>query len=300
MPTRPVVACALCVGASTEPYFEAMLRSIAPAVDLLVVNDNAPEPHSDNVAVLERSAFAERGALRIYRHPFVDYADMRNQAFAPLRDLPEPPDWVLFIDADEVHGEQVRYIARELLPALAPRFGSVDAYTFHFFGTFGWISDVARRFCFYRFTREIAWVNPLHEKITGLTGTPLVLPYVFHHYGNVRPAPLMAAKQQRYYAMGNPVPRPLDPGEAWPEVFLSEATSVRPFNGGHPAAARSTLAALARRYAAEFAELDAGFRARRTPAVCAAAAIRGFNETLRFQLRRVEHPMLYRESTFAR
>ena len=288
------------VGAASEPYLETALAAIAPAVDLLVVNDNSQVTASANVAVLERSAFAERGALRIERHPFVDFADMRNKAFAPLRAMGEPPDWVLFLDADEVHGEQIGYVARELLPRLGPEYGSLDAYTFHFFGTFGWISDVARRFCFFRYAANISWTTPVHEKVTGLHGKALVVPYVYHHYGNVLPAPMLAEKHLRYYDLGNPVPRPPEPSEAGPDVFLAKASSVRPFRGKHPRVARATVSALERRFAVEFAALDRGFRERRSPSVRAAAGLRRLNESLRVQLRRLEHPGIYREATLAR
>ncbi|HMD02707.1 MAG TPA: hypothetical protein VKG44_07045, partial [Candidatus Baltobacteraceae bacterium] len=72
------IACALCVGAAQELYLGAALEAIAPVVDVLVVNDNSGEERSANLATLEASAFARRGALRVTRNPFVDFADMRN------------------------------------------------------------------------------------------------------------------------------------------------------------------------------------------------------------------------------
>ncbi len=84
-----------------------MLASIAGIVDFLVVNDNSGLERSENVAVLEASAFARDGRLQIVRRPFAGFATMRNDAFAPLLALPRPPEWLLFIDADEVHGEQI-------------------------------------------------------------------------------------------------------------------------------------------------------------------------------------------------
>jgi len=288
------VACVLCVGSAREPYLEAMLASIAGAVDVLVVNDNSALARSDNVATLESSELATRGALQIHRNPFLDFADMRNRAFAPLLALERPPDWVMFIDADEVHGAQVRYIAREILPRLGPETGSVDGYTHHFYGTFGWITDVARRLAFYRFSRGIGWTNPIHEKIVGLEGRALVLPYIYHHYGNVLPPQALLEKHVRYYELGNAV-RGAEVDS--PEVYLENAARVRPFRGRHPRAARATLAALEQERAAEFAVIDAGFRAGRNLRVRTASALRAFNEALRVQLRRIEHPGLFRAPT---
>jgi hypothetical protein len=294
------VACALCVGGARELYLEAALASIAGAVDRLTVNDNSGRARSENAAVLERSAFAARGTLDVRRHPFVDFADMRNRAFAQLAGLPERPDWVLFLDADEIHGEQVRYIAREILPRLPPSVGNVDAYTYHFFGTFGWITDVARRFSFYRYSPGLRWVNAVHEKLEGLRGSALVLPYVYYHYGNVVPPAMLARKHGRYFELGNPVPEPPAEDEATLEIYLAKAADVRPYGGGHPSAARAVVRELETAFAAEFATLDAGFRQRRTARDRAAAALRAGVEGLRVGLRHVEHPGLYRAASRAR
>jgi hypothetical protein len=284
------VACVLCVGAAPELYLEAMLASIAGAIDVLVVNDNSGLAHSANVATLEASAFAARGALQIHRNPFVDFADMRNRGFAPLLTLEPSPDWVMFIDADEVHGSGLRYIAREILPGLGPETGSLDGYTYHFFGTFGWITDIARRLAFYRFARNIAWSNPVHEKIAGLTGRALVLPYVYHHYGNVLPPSALVEKHRRYFELGNEVRGATEDSPAW---YLEKAADVRPFRGRHPSAAGPTIAALEAAHAAAFAAIDAGFRARRTPLMRGRSMLRGAAEALRVGLRRAEHPGLF-------
>jgi hypothetical protein len=199
-----------------------------------------------------------------------------------------------------VHGEQVRYLTREVVPRLGPEVAEVDAYTYHFFGTFGWITDVARRMAFYRFSNGLRWVNRVHEKLTGQHGRSIVVPYVYHHYGNVLPPRLLAQKHQRYFELGNPVPRPPEPGEATLDVYLAKAAGVRPFRGTHPTAARAAVEEVRRENAAQFAALDAGFAARRTPAVRLRSALAAVNETLRIRLRYAEHPGLYRAPTVAR
>ena len=294
------IACALCVGTAREPYLGASVAAIADAVDVLVVNDNSGLARSENVAVLEASAFAARGAMHVARTSFVDFADMRNRAFAAVTARERAPDWMLFLDADEVHGEQIRYIAREILPRLPADVGSVDAYTYHLYGTFHWMTDVARRFCFYRYAPGLRWVNAVHEKIDGLRGASLVLPYAYHHYGNVVSPAALAGKYGLYYALGNRVPRPPDPADASVAMFLKRAKDVRPYAGPHPAVVRPTLGALEREFAETFAVVDAGFRARRTRSMRSAAGSRALNESLRVQLRRVEHPWLFRDATRAR
>jgi len=294
------IACALCVGAAREPYLAAALAGIVHAVDSLVVNDNSGLARSDARATLDASAFAARGDLRIERHPFVDFADMRNRAFAQLAALPRPPDWVVFLDADEVHGEQIRYLAREVLPQVSTEVANVDAYTYHFFGTYRWISDIARRFVFYRYRPELHWINRVHETVVGLAGKSLVLPYIYHHYGNVLPPALLARKHARYFELGNPVARPPDERTATHEIYLARAPAVRPFCSTHPRVVHGTLAAMEAEFAADFAAIDSEFVRRRTPRMRAASQVRRLNESLRVQLRRLEHPGFYRERSVAR
>jgi len=292
------IACVLCVGATPEPYLAPMLASIRGAVDLLVVNDNSGLERSENVAILEASAFGERGTLRVHQNPFVDFADMRNRAFAPLLALETPPDWVLFIDADEIHGEQIEYLVRNLLPRVEPGAGRLDAYTYHFFGTFGWITDVARRTIFYRFERELRWRNAVHEVPSGMRGGAVVVPYIYHHYGNVVPAALLAEKHRRYTDLGDPTPRPV---RAAPnEIFLEQIERVRPYQGTHPRVAQPTIDDIRRRDATEFAALDAAFRAHRTAPMRLRSAAQSAAEELRVRVRRAQRPGFYRAPTVAR
>lgn len=215
---------------------------------------------------------------------------MRNRAFAVLQALPAPPDWVLFLDADEVHGPELPYIAREILPRLGAGVDRLDGYTYHFFGTFGWLTDVARRMMFFRYAPGLHWVNAVHERLVGLSGKTVVIPYVYYHYGNVLPPRMLAEKHLRYFALGNKVPRPPDAAAAGAEIYLAKAAELRPFRGTHPPVARATVAALERDNAPEFAALDAALRARRSGRAALAAALRAANEGLRVRLRYLERP----------
>ena len=292
------IACALCVGATPEPYLLAALAAIAPAVDALVVNDNSDLPHSENVATIEASAFGMRD-VKIEAHPFVDFADMRNRAFSMLAGLPVKPDWVLFLDADEVHGEQLRYVAREILPRVRRNVATVDGYTYHFFGTFDWITDVARRLMFYRYDPALRWENAVHEKVVGLRGKSLVLPYVYHHYGNVTTPALLARKHGTYYALGNRVPKPPDESEATIAQYLDKARDVRRYTDPHPLVVRPTIDAIRRKSRQTFSEIDAAF-SRAAAARGLTVKLHALNEAARVELRRAEHPGLYPLPTRAR
>ena len=157
------------------------------------------------------------------------------------------------------------------------------------------MADVARRFCFYRYSPGLRWVNAIHEKIEGLDGDARVLPYVYHHYGNVVPPAALAKKYRAYYALGNPVASPPpDESAASTDMFVARAADVRPYRADHPRVVRATLSALEREFSSDFARIDAGFREHRTLAMRVAATLRGGNESLRVALRRLEHPGLYR------
>jgi hypothetical protein len=292
-----MIACALCVGANPEPYLAATLASVAPFVDVLVVNDNSGLAENVNRSVVRASALGPRA--HIFEHSFRGFDAMRNDAFADLASIAQP-DWILFLDADEVHGEQISAIARTVLPKLPRSVGEVDGYTYHFWGTFDWISDIARRMMFYRFDPGLRWEHSVHEKLRGIPGKAIVLPYIYHHYGNVLPPSLLAAKYQRYFEFGNPVPPPPAPSEATIAMYVDKAAHVRPFRGAHPAAARDTITHLRSEYAADLAAIDEGLRAHRTGATRLRNGIAGANERARAMLRGIEHPGLYRGPLMAR
>lgn len=288
-----MLACALCIGSSPEPYLEATLASIASVVDLLVVNDNAGDTANPNIATLTSSDIAKTGRLRTIQTKFVDFATMRNDAFAALA-AHAAPDWVLWLDADEVHAQGIVRLARSLLPSLGDDYGSVDGYTDHFLGSFAWISDVARRFCAYRFDPALRWRNAVHEKIDGLRGKALVIPYRYAHYGNVLPPAQYAVKDRRYLELGNIVDYepPLPERATLENIYGRKGRRARRFRGEHPPAARPLLARLERDWASAFAEIDRMFRAEQTPRDRIANAARGAIEELRINLRRLEHPHL--------
>ncbi|MBV8151229.1 MAG: glycosyltransferase [Candidatus Eremiobacteraeota bacterium] len=283
-----MLACALCVGSSPEPYLEATLASIAPVVDLLVVNDNSGLPRSPSLATLEASAFAQSGRLHVVQTRFVNFATMRNDAFAALA-ARAAPDWVLWLDADEVHREQLVALVRGLLPRLDRTYATVDGYTDHFLGSFDWISDVARRLCAYRFTPDLRWRNAVHEKMEGLHGRSLVLPYRYAHYGNVLPPELYAIKDLRYLDLGNVVDYtpPLVEAATLENIYGAKGRRARRFRGTHPPAARPVIERLRSQWAGQFAEIDRLFTAAQTPRDRVANGLRGALEESRVALRRV-------------
>ncbi|MFY9709553.1 MAG: glycosyltransferase family A protein, partial [Candidatus Cybelea sp.] len=139
------VAAHLILGPREEPFLSAMLTSIAGAAQLLIVNDNAPEP-SPHAQTLAASAFGREGRIVVDRTPFTTFAHARNICLR-LHEQRQAGDWVAFVDADEVHGTQVVRIARRL-GSVPVEYDFVDGYTWHFFGSFDYYTSIERRMMF--------------------------------------------------------------------------------------------------------------------------------------------------------
>ncbi len=239
-----MVAAHLILGPREEPFLNAMLDSISEAASVLIVNDNGPDP-SPHTAVLAASSFGAAGRLLVDRTPFAGFAQARNVCLR-LHAQHGAGAWVAFIDADEVHGPRVRRIAQHLdrLPA---GYDFVDGYTWHFFGSFDYYTSIERRMMFFRYRPGLRWEGAVHEKLLGLDGKRLALPYVYAHYGHTLEPRRHAEKGRHYSALGAP-------GNVLREEQLDDFDVVQyfkplyplalRFTGRHPQAARETLDAL--------------------------------------------------------
>ncbi|GAC1407840.1 MAG: hypothetical protein NVSMB64_15210 [Candidatus Velthaea sp.] len=129
-----MVAAHLIVGEREEPFLPALLSSLEPFADILLVNDNAESDGGMNARVLAGSTFAARDRLVVDRAPFRNFADARNRVL-DLHRRHAPQAWAAFVDAYDVHGPLAVVVARNLaqLPAHVSR---VDAYTRHFMQSF--------------------------------------------------------------------------------------------------------------------------------------------------------------------
>lgn len=223
---------------------------------MLLVNDNAPEP-SPHARTLQESAFARSGRLAVDRTPFTDFASARNVCIRLHREH-DAGEWMLFVDADEVHGPQLARIASNLHRAPA-EYAFVDAYTMHFFQSFDWYRSIERAKTFIRMTPDARWEGAVHEKLHGPRGKRLALPYLFAHYGWVLPIERQAQKEQLYAALGRP--GAMLPEKEWEALDLErsfghEWPAVLRYYGKHPAVAEDVIAKLRRDLAAQFAAVD--------------------------------------------
>jgi glycosyltransferase involved in cell wall biosynthesis len=239
-----LVAAHLILGPREEPFLGAMLASIAGTASLVIVNDNSPDP-SPHAAILASSRFGEEGRLIVDRTPFEGFAAARNVCLR-LHAQHDAGAWVAFIDADEVHGPRIRRIAQRLERVPRP-YDFVDGYTWHFFGSFDYYTSIERRMMFFRYRPDLRWEGAVHEKLVGLHGRRLALPYVYAHYGHTLEPRRHAEKGRHYSALGAP-------GNVLREEQLDDFDVVRyfaplypralRFTGKQPQAASETLEAL--------------------------------------------------------
>ncbi|MDQ2872074.1 MAG: hypothetical protein M3R35_02970 [Candidatus Eremiobacteraeota bacterium] len=253
----PKVAAHLIVGPNDEPFLGALLGSLVGAADMLVVNDNGPNP-SPHDATLRKSWFGHNDRLIVDRTPFTDFSTARNVCLARHVQA-DAGDWVAFVDADEVHGETVRRIARRL--ALVPdSIDFVDGYTWHFFQSFDLYTSIERRMSFFRFSSNVRWTGTVHEHLSGLNGGRIALPYVYGHYGHVLPARRHAEKGRLYSSLGQSgeiVAREALDSLDLAAYFAAIWPTLLRYAGEHPPEARPVIERLRKLYAVDQARARA-------------------------------------------
>jgi hypothetical protein len=239
------VAAHVILGPREEPFLAAMLESIAGAVSLLIVNDNAPDP-SPHAQILAQSRFGREGRAIVDRTPFTGFADARN-ACMRVHAARTSAAWIAFVDADEVHDENRVEAVAGRLHELPPGYDFVDGYTWHFFQSFAYYTSIERRMMFFRYRPGVRWEGAVHERLAGLDGRRLALPYVYAHYGHTLEPRRHAEKGRHYSSLGAP-------GDVLPEdalaafdvaaYFAPEYPRLLHFDATHPPAARPAIARL--------------------------------------------------------
>jgi hypothetical protein len=242
---RISVAAHLILGPREEPFLGALLDSIAGAAELLIVNDNSPgvSPHA---AALDGSAFGRLGRILVDRSPFRGFAAARNVCMR-LHAERTTAAWVAFVDADEVHDRQTIATVARNLGRVPAEYDFVDGYTWHFFQSFEYYTSIERRMMFFRFKPGSHWESAVHEKLVGIDGRRVALPYVYAHYGHTLEPRRHAEKGRHYSALGAP-------GEVLREDQLGDFDVARYFEpeyprllrfaAAHPQAGLSTLGRL--------------------------------------------------------
>lgn len=281
--SRDAVAAHLILGAREEPFLAALLDSISEAADVLIVNDNAPDP-SPHRGVLAASSFGKRRRLLVDRTAFTGFADARN-ACLRVHAFHDAGDWVAFVDADEVHEAQTIATIAANLHRVPAEIDFVDGYTWHFFQSFEYYTSIERRMMFFRFVPEARWENAVHERLTGINGKRVALPYVYGHYGHTLEPRRHAEKGRHYSSLGAPggvLAEEQLAGFDVAEYFKPEYPRLLRFTGQHPLPVRATLDRL-RPELAEYHALTARIVAAQPVRVKIRNALRRVNYDLRWR-----------------
>jgi hypothetical protein len=284
-----MIAAHLIVGRNEESFLPAMLRSLEPVVDRVIVNDNSEDPGGSNAQALAQSAFAREGRLIVDCAPFVDFAAARNRTLAIHREL-SLGGWAAFVDADEVHRPIAATIARNLAH-LSPDVAIVDGYTRHYFQSFRLYTSIERRMSFFRVTPQLNWTGRVHERLAGVAGRHLAIPYVYDHYGAVFAMRRQAAKGRQYSSLG----------QAGATVAETDVANVREidyfralwplvlrYHGDHPAAVADLRTVLERSERERFAWSERTAAQFQPPHVRAANLVRRANFEYRWRGRALD------------
>jgi len=254
------IAAHLIVGSREEPFLAAALDAVEGAASVLLVNDNSTgdSPHA---RALAESRFGREGRLVVDRTPFENFAAARNVCMR-LHEQHDGGNWVMYLDADEVHGEPISQIASRL-NEVPPDYDFVDGYMWHFFQSLDWYTSIDREMMFSRYKPGLHWEGAIHEQLVGLTGKRIALPYVYAHFSSVFGSRHFAEKGRHYSSLGAP-------GEIVPEHELDRINTAKlfgpfyprlmRFRGVLPPAARSTAAQLRQKLSGEYAQTDAAAR----------------------------------------
>jgi len=290
----PRIVAHLIVGAKAEPFLAAMLASIEPVVERIFVNENSGLGElAPNLAALEASAFFRGGRMTLDRTSFWSFAAARNACLA-LDRAANDRTWVTFIDGDEVHDACLGRVARNLV-RLPRSVAFVDGYTRHFFKSFDWYLSIERRMMFFRWRAGGRWEGDVHERLAGLDGKRVAVPYVYAHYGHVSPF-LEDTRQGAQYAAlgqtGNALPaeiaRAADLQGDFTELnphFAARWRRVIRFKGMHPEPARPIITYEKLSRAAHFQRIEEAIRGHQSASQRAKNALLNLNYEQRWRLR---------------
>jgi hypothetical protein len=239
-PGAPAVADVLIMGDRPEPFLAACLASLAPAIDRLIVNDNATSDRTNRDTVLA-SELPREGRVEIGTAPFDGFGPCRTRCLDALRPHAAAEQWVLHVDCDEVHHDGLRVLTRKVLPDLPSTVGVVDGWFCQFYQSPRYYLSIDRRHnLLIRFHPDVRWEGVVHERVVNLLGRRLALRYRYFHYGYVATSDHVRRRWSQYGAPGDDV----SGGHALrvEQIFAADARRARRYAGSHPADVRVALA----------------------------------------------------------
>lgn len=239
-PHSPSVIAIILMGSRPEPFLPSVLKSLEHAVDFVVVNDNSGECRSVNRGIVESSALFASGRVGLFGSSFANFSQARNLCLEYLRErkLATANSWLFTVDCDEVHGDSLSFVTRQLLPLVSKDIGVVDGYFVHFMLGYDLYNALDRKHnLFLRYNPNLHWKLEVHEQLHGVQGRRVCLPYTYFHYGYVRPTDAIVEKWKLYLKLGDASYTVRDLEEMRSDdLFLREVDRVMVYTGVHPSA----------------------------------------------------------------
>jgi glycosyltransferase involved in cell wall biosynthesis len=224
----------LILGDLPEPFLEAALRSVE-WVDYVVVGPTAPpsEGMQENLKIV--TSVVPHDKLRWAPYPVddgLDFAAARNRALAGV---PEG-DYVLILDADEVHFEEWESIAQWYIVNGAD---SVTAAFYHFVCYRDAVQAIFPREILFRRYADTQFVGAVHEKLVTPRRNAATADYRYCHFSYLRPQPNVFERWRRYSVIEGE-PHHYD-GQS-PDHIIDDRVSVATrFAIDYPPAAREVI-----------------------------------------------------------
>lgn len=229
-----MIGAQLIVGDLPEPFLEAALRSVS-WVDYYVVVTTVP-PASDvgyaNLQTVKRVVPEDKLRLLSMTDDTPDFAAARNAALGQVAD----GDYVLIVDADDVHYPEFEGIAHCLIAEGAD---SITAAFYHLVVYRDAYQDVYPREIVFRKDAATQFVGRVHEQLHTRRQRPVTAEYRYVHYGYVKPQRDVFDRWVRYSELEG---EPHHYAGQDPDNIISDRVSVaRRFTLAHPPAAAALV-----------------------------------------------------------
>ncbi len=177
------VAVQLLVGQNEEPFLAYAIRSV-PWVDYFTVCNTSPDtPIGKANEAIVRVEIPEEKLRYTNLHPSqggqFSFAEARNKCL----ELTDADDYVLIVDADDVHYPELE----ELVRSSAGTYDSITMYFYHLMVYKNLYQYVQPREIVYTNYQGTHWEKGVHEQLVNEKHSPTTSLYHYLHYGYVKP-----------------------------------------------------------------------------------------------------------------
>lgn len=180
----PRIAVQLLVGQNPEPFLPYAIRSVIDWVDYWTICNTAPESPfgKENEQIIDEELAGKEvryTELTPDENGHFSFADARNTCLSTT----DPGDFVLILDADDVHYPELEHHVRNALDR------GVDSLTFYFYHLMVYkniYQYVQPREIVYKNYPGTHWSKGVHEQLVNEKRFPETNGYHYMHYGYVK------------------------------------------------------------------------------------------------------------------